>query len=480
MMKSYVEGYVGDEYGEAGLRAFNGIVMNDLEISGDEYFLHNVYQSSDVETSPEGYLKKPYVDNDAKGVGPLIMASTYAKEAARIHNNPINYELSGTEDRTLLLNEVPDFSNVELSVSFENGTKRLVTKDELIFEESEDYDPAVPGTYTVTVFYNGIEYGTIMVTFNLSPPEFKTHSLLLSGAIGVNFYMELPGDPAYYENSYMTFSCSGLDTDPVYPDPDFMNDSGWYGFTCYVNTLQMAEEIKAVFHYGENNAETVENTYSVLQYINAAEDYYASGDFPQEALEVVSALRDYGYYAQHYLARVHGFSLGEGGKYAEIPSSYVSGYNEAELNMVGMEDHLCSIEEGENFEALAGLTYSLRLDSETTVNIYCRLKENEDSLSYTFLGDNFKPEYISGTAEKLPDGRYLISVRNIPAHLLDQEFEIQINDSLVILNLRALSYAYGTLKKDSCPNDMKYAMFSLIQYQKTACSYRESLQGSAH
>ena len=320
-----------------------------------------------------------------------------------------------------------------------------------------------------------------MVTFKkLSPPEFKTHSLLLSGAIGVNFYMELPGDPAYYENSYMTFSCRGLDAEPVYPDPSFMNDSGWYGFTCYVNSLQMAEEITAVFHYGEGNAETVEDTYSVLQYLNAAEDYYRTGVFPEEALEVVHALKDYGYYAQQYLSRLHGFSLGEGGEYAKMPEGRGFPGNDL-MNAADEEEyHRCSVERGENFEALAGLTYSLKLDSETTVNIYCRLKENEDSLSYTFFGDNFKPKNISGTAEKLPDGRYLISVRNIPAHLLDQEFEIQIDDSLVILNLRALSYAYGTLKKDSCPNDMKYAMFSLIQYQKTACRYRESLQGSAH
>jgi hypothetical protein len=485
MMKSYVEGYVGDEYGEAGLRAFNGVVMNYLEISGGEYFLHNVYQSSGVETSPEGYLKNPYVDNEAKGVGPLIMASTYAEKAARIHNNPESYTLSGTEDKTLLLNEVPDFSNVELSLHFDNGSDRLITKDELIFEESEDYDPAVPGTYTVTVSYNGIEYGTIQVTFELPTPTFESHSLVLTGEIGVNFYMDLPGDPAYYEDSYMTFSCNGLDADPVYPDPGFMNDSGWYGFTCYVNTLQMAEKITAVFHYGEDNAETVEDTYSVLEYLNIANDLHAQDEtsFPQEAAQVASALKEYGYFAQQYLSRIHGFSLGEGGKYTGIPELGYTVYyqNDLENALTGKEDHLCTVEPGENVEALAGLSYSLVLDSDTTVNIYYRLNdENGEHLSYTFHGDDFSPQDFSGTAEKLSDGRYLISVRNIPAHLLDDEFVIKIGGDLVELHLRAVSYALDVLGNDSYPDDMKFVMLSIIKYCEDVIKYRDFLQNPTH
>ena len=481
MMKSYVEGYVGDEYGEAGLRAFNGVVMNDLEISGGEYFLHNVYQSSGVETSPEGYLKKPYVDNEAKGVGPLIMASTYAKEAARIHNNPESYTLSGTEDKTLLLNEVPDFSNVELSLHFDNGSDRLITKDELIFEESEDYDPAEPGTYTVTVSYNGIEYGTIQVTFELPQPTFESHSLVLTGEIGVNFYMNLPGDPAYYEDSYMTFSCTGLDADPVYPDPGFMNDSGWYGFTCYVNTLQMAEKITAVFHYGEDNAETVEDTYSVLEYLNNANSYYAQDKISQEAAQAASALKEYGYFAQQYLSRIHGFSLGEGGKYTGIPELGYYPFTQFDLDTAldGKEDRLCTVKPGENVEALAGLSYSLVLDSDTTVNIYYRLNdENGEYLSYSFHGENFEPQDFSDTAEKLSDGRYLISVRNIPAHLLDDGFSITIGGDLVELHLRAVSYAFDVLSKDSYPNDMKFAMLSIIKYCEDVKKYRDFLQNS--
>ena len=81
MMKSYAEGYIGASYGEAGLRAFNGTVANKLTVSGSTATLHDTYLSSGVETTPEGYLKKTYNDNEAKGVGPLIMASVYADDA---------------------------------------------------------------------------------------------------------------------------------------------------------------------------------------------------------------------------------------------------------------------------------------------------------------------------------------------------------------------------------------------------------------
>ena len=82
MLRLYAGGYVEDTYGEAGLRAFNGVVQNDVYGNG----LHNVYISSGVETTPQGYLTKGYRTNEAKGVGPLMMAAVYANAAAKKFN----------------------------------------------------------------------------------------------------------------------------------------------------------------------------------------------------------------------------------------------------------------------------------------------------------------------------------------------------------------------------------------------------------
>ena len=78
MLKSYTEGFADSIYGEAGLRAFNGTVQNQLDGDG----LRNIYISSGVGTSPESYLDKTYQVNEAKGVGPLMMAACYADRAA--------------------------------------------------------------------------------------------------------------------------------------------------------------------------------------------------------------------------------------------------------------------------------------------------------------------------------------------------------------------------------------------------------------
>ncbi len=79
LMKAYNNGYVTDaKYGEAGLKAFNGVVGS--KVSGDEgnYTVADIYQKSSVETSDEGYCKNEYVSDEAKGIGALIMAATLA------------------------------------------------------------------------------------------------------------------------------------------------------------------------------------------------------------------------------------------------------------------------------------------------------------------------------------------------------------------------------------------------------------------
>jgi hypothetical protein len=110
--------------------------------------------------------------------------------------------------------------------------------------------------------------------------------------------VELPGELADYEGSYMTFECNGLDADPVPPDPEFRNAKGYYGFTCYVNTLQMAEKITAVFHYGKGNAETVEDTYSVREYVRKVDHLYNTlgpgnpDGIPDQVFYLVRSLND--------------------------------------------------------------------------------------------------------------------------------------------------------------------------------------------
>ena len=100
LMKAYNNDWVGESYGEAGLKAFNGVVNNKLTGSQGSYSLIDTYKSSGVSTTDEDYTKNPYTTNEAKGVAPLIMAATVANATAgklEAANAPAPTEPEATE-----------------------------------------------------------------------------------------------------------------------------------------------------------------------------------------------------------------------------------------------------------------------------------------------------------------------------------------------------------------------------------------------
>lgn len=84
LMKAYNNGYVTDaKYGQAGLAAFNGVIANKVTGSEGSYTVADIYQKSGVGDSDEYYTQNEYVADEAKGVGPLIMAATVANTTAK-------------------------------------------------------------------------------------------------------------------------------------------------------------------------------------------------------------------------------------------------------------------------------------------------------------------------------------------------------------------------------------------------------------
>ncbi len=68
---------------------------------------------------------------------------------------------------------------------------------------------------------------------------------------------------------YVYFDVSGdksQNTQPVYPFETITEGSNrFFGFKCYINSVQMADEIHAVLHYGDK---TVEHTYTAKEYLD--------------------------------------------------------------------------------------------------------------------------------------------------------------------------------------------------------------------
>ena len=157
-------------------------------------------------------------------------------------------------------------------------------------------------TYTATAILDGTAYqATKDVVIERAKPVFKTHSLVLSGEIGVHFFMELPEiEGVDYSESYMSFRVKDLEK-RVNFDPEKMNaGKTYYRFTCFVPSIMMAQPITATFHYGED--QTVEQTYTIMQYIQEFEK--RSDEFPAATQQVVKALANFGHYIQPFLSDV--------------------------------------------------------------------------------------------------------------------------------------------------------------------------------
>jgi len=77
LMKANNNGWLGLEYGKAGLEAFEGIVKYKMT---SDFTLSDIYKASGVLTSDEEYCKNSYVENEGKGAGPFIIAMAEAKK----------------------------------------------------------------------------------------------------------------------------------------------------------------------------------------------------------------------------------------------------------------------------------------------------------------------------------------------------------------------------------------------------------------
>lgn len=82
MLKACNNGYISEKYCTYGIETFNGIVNKNLKNNK----LKNIYLSSSVKMLEDEYSVNPYVENDAKGIAPLILAALEAKKFNTRHH----------------------------------------------------------------------------------------------------------------------------------------------------------------------------------------------------------------------------------------------------------------------------------------------------------------------------------------------------------------------------------------------------------
>ena len=296
-------------------------------------------------------------------------------------------------------------------------------------------------------------------------PEFTTHALVLSGQIGAFFYADLPEIYGVdYSSAYMTFDSNGDTTsnNPQMFDPEVMNAKGtYYGFVCYVSSVQMADIITATLHYGNNL--TVEHNYSVKEYLDTIIEKTAS----ESMRELAKAMKDYGHYMQVYLARKNGWEIGvkhEAMDYANI-------YTDDDIEEIRQRVSDYSIVRDTGNSGIEKVTFALELDSETIIDVYLKPKDDYVGIVEAYLDDSSE-----NIATLQSDGRYLIQIDGVSAHLLGNTYTIHVNAGENFdVKVSALSYVSSILNASSSAKDIKEAVASLYDYYDATMAYRQSI-----
>ena len=352
-------------------------------------------------------------------------------------------------------------------------------KAELTFDEPGIYVVSADGTIEDDVTVDWTTYATekrdcpiiapVCIVKVEGTPAFKSQSLVLSGQIGVNFYMDLSQLTEETRSaSYVEFTVGKGSPVEVAFDANKTNSKGYFGFTCYVKSIQMADTIKAVYHYGDGK--TIQKEYSVLKYIQAV-DRNASA-YDAKTLALVHSIADYGHYAQIYLAEVNGWTVGD--KYAEMTLFYTDSYDYADILSKVQANAFVKTIEGSN---VTKATYKLHLDSETTVDVLLTTSDGEAPTNVKLViheVESGKDVTKTVTPEKQSDGRYLIRVSGISAHKLGDMMTISGTAGKAFeVQVCALSYVRSVLNSTSTSEAAKNGLSSLYAYYAATMAYRK-------
>ena len=344
--------------------------------------------------------------------------------------------------------------------------------------DGTSYSEAIPvgtdvGTYIVYYkvdegeFWSAVEAQSVEAVISevSADPQFKSHTLLLSGQIGINFYVDLSMlTEEEKAATVMEFTVNGKKTTDTF-DVACTNPSThtYYGFTCYINAAQMADEITAVLKYGEN--QTVSQTYSVAEYVSYVNEH--SDGYSSNAIALVNAIADYGHYVQPFLETSNNWTLRTDHAVMSAHSVYTD--SDVEAARTGVSEKAIIRDTGDSM--VDKVTYSLSLESETTLNVYLKMKDGYTGTVTASIGGN------AVEAVQQTDGRYRIQIKNISADDLSDTYVIEISaGGNFTVSVSALSYVNTVLNSDSDTFNnatAHYAVTSIYRYYVATMNYAE-------
>ena len=301
----------------------------------------------------------------------------------------------------------------------------------------------------------------------VAAPAFGSHSLVLTDAIGVNFFMNLDALTAEEKAaSYVTFDIKNGERKTVSFDGDFTGNGGTYGFTCFVSSVQMAEAITPTFHYGDKTT-LAGVSYSVKDYI----DYVNanSGSFEAEVVTLVKAIGDYGHYAQDYLGAKNGWTAGE--DYTALAKYRAADYGSDDYNNAAnelSENGKVASPTGTASGAAAG-QYQFALNFDSTTSLVIKINNNDAATANS--------DYDGSVERDAADGSLLFYLLKMPVTKLGNIYSVSgsIDSNPYSIDICGLSYVYGIINSGSASDAAKKAVCSLYDYYKAAIAYQATL-----
>ncbi len=373
---------------------------------------------------------------------------------------------SASDDRHLAYVAVLSPDNTVCYAEFTPGTAA--------FSVSVDISAAIASGDACVVLFAGDYAGNeCAVSRSVPAPSFKKHQMFLSDQIGVRFYADLSMlSETDRANANVTFAITGkgageMDPTPVALDPNKTNGSGYYGFDCLVNSIQMADTITAALHYGNN--QTVTDSYSVRTYVQAWDDAYPTDT--SKVTTLIHALADFGHYVQPFLATVNGFTVGT--DYAAMDQFYAQSYN-VEAIRTAAAAYRKTVEGSDVFKAPST---SLVLDSKTAIRVFLahaddtKLDLNNVQITVTpQSGIAWPTDQWTATQS---GNRILVEIRDVKASWLDKSFTVTVTEggNTQTVTLSALSYVEPFLTAYNGNTAAQNAICAFCQYAMAAIGF---------
>lgn len=305
-------------------------------------------------------------------------------------------------------------------------------------------DSANENKYTFTM-----PAGNVTVNAKFSKPTITGADLALNGSLDFRFYVDIPAG-MNTEGAYMTFSIGGGSgrTSQNIPlasagiSTDTAATKGQRIFSFPVYAIEMAEDVKAVFHYqagGEDK--TAKLTTSIEKYLDKLEELNKAPNYSEKLAKLITATRNYGHYMQPYLADLHGFTIGT--DYTAMPAGSEITALESLTGFERTGNTSDSLPTGYDNSVLNAVGYYDTFSESTTLNVLVNLKTSPATVTATVDGK-------TATVENPSDNIYRIQISNIAANNLGTPYRVVFSaDNAVFcdMNVSAMTYVGTVLPK---------------------------------